>query len=359
MSGRRPAKGGNRLKFHLILSLDYEVFGNGSGCLDACLRRPVEHCLRIVEGLGGHLDLFVDASEFLVMRRQAGRVGEDCRRIESQLVSAVENGHALQLHLHPQWSRAHREGDGWRLAMDRWRIGDLDGPLVESLVGEGIDYLNGLGARDLIAFRAGGWAVQPSSTVLRVLARAGIRIDSTVAPGCRNPAAGDWYDFSSAPDEAYWRILEDVCRKTAGGPLVEVPIVTHDVGWLSHLRALREHRSRPGLPEGCRGDYGGPNSRWQAWRGKAGKLMRMGRVMLDFSTVPAWLLIAITEGWMSRYRAAGGPVPIVAIAHGKNFTQWSARNLEHWLNWVRDREEVVLSSYGDWYRKWNEGGGIC
>lgn len=342
--------GHNRPKFHVILTLDYEIFGNGSGCLDACLRLPVERCLQCVEGYDARLELFVDAPEFLAFRGVTG-LAEAAARVEVQLTEAAAGGHGLQLHLHPQWLGASWHDGGWRLRLDRWRIGDLDEAAIDRLVAEGIAYLAMLrgGPAPCLAFRAGGWAIQPATTVLRVLSSHGVVIDSTVAPGCYNPAAGDWYDFRDVPDLPWWGIDEDVCSNAALPGLIEAPITTHDAGRLAHARALREHRAHPALPEGCEGDYSGANDRWQTFRGKLGKLVRLGRPMLDFSTMPEWMLIALCQGWMERYTDHPGPIPIVAIAHGKNFTDHSARNLTGWLDWLSVRDDTVLSSYAGWH----------
>lgn len=211
-----------------------------------------------------------------------------------------------------------------------------------------------VGAEDghLCAFRAGGWAIQPARHTLTVLREHGVSIDSTVAPGCRHTAKGDWYDFRHCPDAPWWPIADDVCRVAASRALVEVPIATAEVGRLAHARALREHRSRPVLPEGCDGTYEGPNTQHQTLIAKLSKIARMGRVMLDFSTMPAWLLIRICEDYRRRYRETAGPIPIVAIGHSKNFTLRSEENLRQWLSWVDVQTDMTYSDYGQWLAAW-------
>lgn len=313
---------------------------------------------RCLAELGRHravLTFFVDSPEFLAMRAAGGRCAEDAARVEAQLAQAADAGHKLQLHLHPQWLDAKRVDGEWRLDFSRWRIGDLGKEDIVSLVGSGMEYLRSVAGSDpshLCTFRAGGWAIQPARETLDVLASHGVTMDSTVAPGCRHSARGDWYDFRRCPDAPWWAISEDVCRVSDSPALIEVPIATAAVGRLEHARALREHRSHPALPEGCEGSYEGPNSRLQSLMGKVGKAMRMGRVMLDFSTMPSWLLIRICEDYRRRYRDVPGPVPVVAIGHGKNFTAHSESNLRQWLSWVDQQADMRYSDYYQWHSAW-------
>ena len=86
---------------HLILSLDYEVFGNGSGDLDCCVLQPTERIAAIAERHGARLAIFVDALEFAAMERTGV---SDAHRVRQQLQSLLARGHRVELHLHPQWT---------------------------------------------------------------------------------------------------------------------------------------------------------------------------------------------------------------------------------------------------------------
>ncbi len=343
----------------MILTLDYELFGNGSGCLDSCLRQPVDQCLAVASEVSATVALFVDAPEFLAFR-QTRCYRAASARIEEQLGLAVMNGHAVQLHLHPQWLGADYQDHHWSLSMNKWRIGDLDKDTIDGLVVTGLAYLRtitGDDARHCNTFRAGGWAIQPAAQTLSVLAQRGILMDSTVAPGSYNPARGDWYDFRRAPLAAAWPVMDDICQVSAGdrAALMEVPIATHSIGRLAHISALFEQRRYPRLPDGCAGSYaGGVNSRRHRLYGKLAKLASLGHVMLDFSTMPAATLIEISRGWMDKFNKIDGPVPLVAIAHGKNFTPQSAENMMQWLQWLEAHDAVIFSSYHDWLCAYRE-----
>ena len=336
--------------FHLILSLDYEVFGDGSGCLDRCLVDPTDACLAVADAWEAPLSLFADALELASF----ADLGDSAyTRVADQLARVVGSRHNLQLHLHPQWQDARRMPAGWQLDFHKWRIGDLAPRDIRDCIRRGLAYLKGFDTRpgrDLLAFRAGGWAIQPAAAVLAELAAAGLFIDSTVAPGLHNPARGDWYDFRAAPQLPCWPVADDVCRSDPRGALVEAPICCAGIGAWRHARALRERRRQPALPPGCIGSYDNPNDvRQQLWH-KLGKLRTLGRAMLDFSSLPAWAMIAITERYMHYHEAADGPVPLVAIGHNKNFTAWSAAQLEAYLAWAARCPGLVFSDYGRWHQ---------
>ncbi len=346
------------MKFHLITTLDYELFGDGSGCLNHCLLRPTESFLEACEQVGAPAVLFVETLEFRAMFEHRTRddvpTSEYYQSVAQQLEKCAKNGHELQLHLHPQWSAANWGQGGWDLDFSRWRVGDLSADDTAQCIDNGVEWLNNVVAessdstKHCNVFRAGGWTLQPSQPVTEALESRAVFIDSTVAPGQKNHAAGDWYDFSRSPDKPFWFFEDEVLSESAQGRMLEVPILTAEVGFRAHAKALRENKSQPAFPDGCFGTYAGPNSRAQSLRAKLGKVLNMGRVMLDFSTMPAWMLIEITERYMQRFANSVDPVPLVAIGHNKNFTSWSRDNFAQYLHWVGGQGDIVFSSYNQW-----------
>lgn len=328
--------------FHLIPTLDYELFGDGSGCVDKCLTEPTARCRGIVERHGGQLTLFVEALELACIR---DAMPADFDLVHRQL-SDMAGQHELELHLHPQWMSAKKHAAGWDLDFDLWRIGDLPVADQAACLDRGIEFLTSY--RQPKVFRAGAWAIQPGHAMTSLLAERGIGIDSSVAPGAWNPARGDWFDFRAAASLPYWKAGEDVCCEDDAGSVIEVPIATHQVGPVAHGRALVGSKSEPAFPPGCDGTYHGPNDRVQSLRGKVGKVLNLGLVMLDFSTLPAEMLIASTRACMSRFADESADVPIVAIGHNKNFSRRSEAHLEAWLDWAVAEPDLELSSFSRW-----------
>ncbi len=92
-----------------------------------------------------------------------------------------------------------------QLDLSRWRIADLSDGEIRVLLKEGRTWLEDL-ARSrqpdyrCIAFRAGGWCIQPSERVVRTLRKLDFLIDSSVAPGMRNTTKGEWVDLYQGPE---------------------------------------------------------------------------------------------------------------------------------------------------------------
>lgn len=335
----------------LILTVDYEIFGNGLGCVDACVVAPARRMMEIAESFGTPLTFFVEVMEFASMESEP-ETASQAEAVTTQLRDALRRGHDLQLHLHPQFAGARWDGCKW-LTTDNWRIGDADDKTCGQWIADGKAWLESK-LRDIsseyecFSFRAGGWCIQPSETVVKALLEQGFRMDSTVAPGFRNTGKWEWSDFRRVPARPYWKTDGDICIDTGAG-LWEAPIATGRIGKWRHYRAVKQARSSGdgGLAPGCRGNYSGPANFLQTFGSKLGKAMRLGRVMLDFSTMPADVLIEVSQQWINRFAGCERPIPLVAIAHTKNFTDASAKNLAAYLAWA-EKEGFDFSTYGKW-----------
>lgn len=348
----------------LLLTLDYELFGNGSGSVESCVVEPTRRFLEVAERHGAGVTLFVEALEFLAMQRARRRGAEaparDARRVGRQLRAAVERGHDVQLHLHPQWADAHYAEGRWWVRPDRWRLGDLAVETVRDLVSRGRDYLvetvgTACTGYRPTAFRAGGWCVQPSGHVVRALVAEGFCVDSSVAPGLRRAERGEWYDFRAAPtDLAAWAVDRDVCRaESAGGRLLELPIATARVDPILDLReglAVRL-RAEGRLPCGCTGSFGGAAVRGRRRERLLGDLVRLasaGRVMLDVCRLPASALLSVVRTWCRRKGTRHGSVPVVAIGHCKTFGSRASDELDKFLRCAADELSARFGTFETW-----------
>jgi hypothetical protein len=69
--------------------------------------------------------------------------------------------------------------------------------------------------------------------------------------------------------------------------------------------------------------------------------------MLDVSTMPADMLIEITRQWILRFGEDESPIPLVAIAHTKNFSPASEQNMAAYMAWAKG-EGMIFSTFGQW-----------
>jgi len=340
------------MKPHLILTVDYEVFGNGQGCLQRCVVEPALRLLQVAEQHSAPITFFAEAAELMAMQREIGDVA--VREVKSQLASAVAAGHDVQLHLHPQWTDARRRQDGgWNLDYGRWRIGDLAEEDTDALIATGKSWLDDVAfakspGRGCNAFRAGSWCIQPSERVVHSLKRHGFVVESTVVPGMRRSAPSEWSDFRVVPELPFWPVDGDVCVASNSG-LWEVPIASGRVGRLEQLSAELQARDTVNsrFAPGCEGSY---SIRTVGVLDRAAahfrKLLDLGLAKLDFSTLPTETLVALTKDWTGRF-SQYQPTPIVAIAHTKNWTERSSSHLTRYLTWAREAG-IQFSTYSGW-----------
>ncbi|WP_417775729.1 hypothetical protein [Stutzerimonas xanthomarina] len=331
------------------LTVDYEIFGNGSGCISSCILTPAKSIMSIAESYNAPITFFVDCSELISLEREKS-TSHLVSEVKNQLIQAVKSGHDVQLHIHPQWVGANYKDNRWVVDVRRWRIGDLSQLDIESQLKEGKDWLENLikpsaPAYRCIAFRAGGWCIQPSQKIIAALTKTGIHIDSTVAPGMNNKSQGQWFDFSTCVEKPYWHVGDEV-TKEGNSELIEIPIATGRISRIRHLRALyRAKASNNGLAHGCYGSYEISGIGRSGLKNSFDKLLKLGNVMLDFSTMPSEVLIEITQNWLKRFPNSRN-IPVIAIAHTKNFTKLSSSSLDEYCRWC-DSQGFKFGTYSD------------
>ena len=212
----------------ILLSLDYELFfGQATGTVDNCLIRPTEEAARIARRHGAFFSLFVDALYLQSLAEEARRyprLQPDLDAVRRQLTALKEEGHDIQLHLHPHWKDSHFDGEAWQLDTHRYKLHDFDFVEIASLVGSAKSLLTGIVGDTVFAFRAGGWCLQPFPRIASGLLEHGIWLDSTVFPGGVSDDRDRWFDFSTAPESDIWHFSSDPNRVDTDGPFLEIPI---------------------------------------------------------------------------------------------------------------------------------------
>lgn len=226
---------------HLILTLDYELYGDGSGDVFEQMIQPTERILSICDLYGIKLTLFFEVLEYIRLKQEWGRgnnmgyVDNPVGAIEQQLQKMAENGHDIQLHVHPQWVNARFEDGSWQVDFDNWRLGDFDVPQdysIEDMLREGKETIEALVRPvcpdyECTILRAGGYNVMPSGPVYRAMVNTGLRVDSSVYPGGFEDGDLSCFDFRAASlQQDHWPTLaEDFCSSAEGSQVLEIPIM--------------------------------------------------------------------------------------------------------------------------------------
>ena len=248
---------------HIIISGDYEVFGNGTGDVMNCMVKPTNDILNICDRHGAKYTIFAEMCEYWAFKKYSKELEKDLgyiphEAIERQLKDAIKRGHDVQLHLHPQWIGAEYKNKKWILNYKWWRL-----PLAPHRLGskDDIKSLRGIfhkGKSDLeyllkvvspeyqcTAFRAGAYCIQPVKDVFKAMKEVGIYIDSTVHKWGYNIDAPYYYDFRNAYSNVEpWRAHpEDINRlgSKSEGDIIEVPILSVRLPTIRRLWEFKEN----------------------------------------------------------------------------------------------------------------------
>jgi hypothetical protein len=229
---------------HLVLSLDYEVFGNGAGDVRRDVVYPTSRLLDICDRHGAKMTIMFEVGEYWAFEHCDERLQHDlsyspARAMKGQIIEAIQRGHDVQLHLHPQWIDAQYDQGVWQLRNSYWRLADLPDGLGSEEQATSImgalhrgkqtleDVLKPVKADyECTCFRAGGFYAQPSGQILRAMKRIGLRADSSVVKGFRKtePFAVD-YSHVKTGKAAWWTTDTDLAEEgTPGENILELSV---------------------------------------------------------------------------------------------------------------------------------------
>ena len=207
---------------HLILSLDYEIFGSGSGDVRRDMIEPTNRLLNICDKHGAKMSIMFEVGEYRAFEQYDSQLRKDlgyspCEQMKRQAIEAIRRGHDVQLHLHPQWVGAEYDKGVWQLCNSYWRLADLPGGLgsksqITSITGAlhtGKETLEDMikpvkADYECVCFRAGGFYAQPSESIIGALKKVGLRADSSVVKGYKTSTPFE-VDYSHVKtDKAAW-----------------------------------------------------------------------------------------------------------------------------------------------------------
>ena len=222
-----------------VFTLDYEIYGNGKGSVRDLVLEPTQRLRELFQEFEAPLVVFVEAAEFAKIEEIQSDI--DIAAVRVQLRELREAGHEIGLHIHPWWANARYEDEHWLLDWTEKNICTLESDRVEAIVSGAVRYLReGLNDPQFtpVSFRSGLWLMQPTPTITRVLARHGVRVDSSVYRGGHVRSLGLDYRPALAND-GIWRFGNDVNVPDPQGTLVEIPIYTQQVPFWQMLGRKR------------------------------------------------------------------------------------------------------------------------
>ena len=128
----------NRPTIYLVLTDDWELRGDGSGDMDAIQLEPMRRLASLYETHGARGSFFVEVMQQRTFRRYQAEYPElktQADDWEAHVKDVYQRGHDIQLHIHPQWTRAEYREGSWKLE-GKWSILDYPPEEADGLIRE-------------------------------------------------------------------------------------------------------------------------------------------------------------------------------------------------------------------------------
>src|SRR5580700_8658122 len=122
-----------------VFTLDYEIYGNGSGSLRDLVLDPTERLAEIFAEFDVPFVVFAEAVEFAKI--EEAQCDPDSAGVRAQIRDLHSAGHEIALHLHPWWANARYEDGRWILDWSERVISALAPDRIETIVTDAIQYL--------------------------------------------------------------------------------------------------------------------------------------------------------------------------------------------------------------------------
>lgn len=226
---------------NLILTLDYELFGDGSGDVFKHMIEPTNRILEICEKNNIKITIFFELIEYIKLKEEwdrgntMGYQENPIKAMDDQLQQAALDGHDIQLHIHPQWINAQWENNAWQVDKSNWRLGDFttgSAYRIKDLIKEGKSTLEAIIQKVLpdyrcTALRAGAYNIMPSDKVYEAMLDLGFKIDSSVYLGGYEDTTLSRFDYRGVPLnlDFWWADAQDIRLEDNKNKLImEIPI---------------------------------------------------------------------------------------------------------------------------------------
>lgn len=313
----------------LQITLDYEIFGDGSGDVYREQIIPTNHLMNICEQYGAKLTVYFEYGQYLAYEKYSKfdpRLKVMNRAIEEQLKDLVRKGHDVQFHLHPTWLEAtFSQEKGFALKKEMYDITSLQYERMVDVLSQGKSFLESLlkpvnPGYKCFAFRAGAWSAQDSRKLISALLEAGYKVDSTVAKGAHLKSDYGTFDFRVTSNKPYWFVDNNICLESESNTtILELPILTQSTK-LAPLYYLSKKRkfvnSIVTRFYSTKVTDQGANILT-----KLKKMLSRDFVLADFNFMPSKTLFAIVKDQIKKTDSHNWNFPITLIGHSKTSYQ--------------------------------------
>ncbi|TYC15660.1 hypothetical protein ES677_04780 [Bizionia gelidisalsuginis] len=217
---------------NIFVTLDYELFFGNSGTPEKCIIEPTNKLIEIANKYNFKCVFFVDSGYLIKLKEfkeKHPNLEKDFNLVSNQIKELSDNGHDIQLHIHPHWEDTTYDENGWNFDLKRYRLDAFSESGILDIFFRYKNILEEIISKKINTYRAGGWCIQPFEKLKNAFIECDLKIDSTVFYNGKNTTQTQWFDFESAKDLDHWRFSNDPCVEDEKGPFLEIPIASTKV----------------------------------------------------------------------------------------------------------------------------------
>lgn len=218
---------------NIFLTMDYEVFfGDSSGSVEKCMIEPTRELLDLAKRNNFRFTFFWDVGHFIAIESfmaEYPAMKDDYQKIKSQVERMVDEGHDVQLHIHPHWEKAKWTNGNWDMNLEKhYKLSDFQENERSVIFSKYKSKLEEITKKKSAVFRAGGWCIQPFSDFKALFLKHDMKLDSSVMPGIQWKSDQYDIDFKNVPIVDQYYFEDDVCVTSQNGAFIEVPITSRN-----------------------------------------------------------------------------------------------------------------------------------
>jgi len=220
-------------KVALITSIDYELFGDGTGNVTREQINTTNYLKHLAEVNNVKLSIMFEYAQYIAYEKYE-KFSDDNKKIREQLIDLIQSGHDVQLHYHAQWHNAKYNDceNIFELNLSNVDISSLKYEEIVHVLSEGKQFLENLlqpykEDYQCVAFRAGSWAVEDENKLVKALIQTGFKIDTSVVPNVTFNEGYIKFSYPNCPHRYhYWYINKKLSEASLDRQLMEIPIYT-------------------------------------------------------------------------------------------------------------------------------------
>lgn len=360
------------MKLSIQITLDYEVFGDGTGDVYREQIIPTNHLMDICEQYSANLTVYFEYGQYLAYEKFYSlepKFGIANSAITDQLKDLIRRGHDVQFHFHPAWLGAtYSPGTGFLLNKSQYDITFLKFDDIVRTLSEGKKFLESMlqiinPKYRCIAFRAGAWSAQDSKKLIKALVKSGFKIDSTVAKGAHLKSGYGMFDYRRCTRKPFWFASENISHEDSGGEnILELPILTKRTK-LAPFYYLS--RKRAYVNSIVKGFY-----KTKVTDQGAGKLDKVRKIlgrdyfMADFNFMRSETICKMITSELSALESLDKCIPLTLIGHSKTSYLNDDLHLlfrklkqgvdvsfdtvsEFYINYIEKNDETIIEAHTD------------